>query len=220
MTDPALRARLERKIAEDIRHNIIGAALGGLPGLFVTFITYGMFYLLVTLAFPRNPWAQLVIPAVVLVLLFVGNATLSVDYLGDWSFTTGTASNKVVRLGQFGEFSNINPLAPDSMHSFLKMVLAVLFTGPALFTTAFGMLRKAMRLRSIDREACASVVSLLLSRDSMVPCRDIIAQIPGLHPARVFRQLKDIDGVYFIEAQRAGFVLSPDLRRELSAPTQ
>ncbi len=215
-----IREWLGRKTRAKACVNFALAAVYALLGLILLFITfwavYGvMWYICFSfeLDVPGQHLTRLLVSAGVLVLLFIGNATTSRRYLEDLSFTTGTVDKKVFVIPGMG--SNINPLAPDSAHSFVKVITSILFSGPRLVTASVRRLKRALRLLRLDLDGCASVLALLLSRPSRVPFGEIVAGVPGLDAVAVFPQMREIDGVMFLTSDPPGLSLSPELADDL-----
>jgi hypothetical protein len=199
-------------------------AIGGLAllvlGAAITFITFWLIYLVIW--FPLH-WFQvghntlLLIAGLLTLLLFVGNARTDREYLREYSFTTGTFTDKIVTLyvPGVGMASNINPLAPDTMHSGVKMITSALYTGPRAVTAALRMLRTAYRLGTLDIKGCAAVIAFLHKHPGRAAYKEIAESLTGLDPVKTFPQLSNIDGVLFLEKDPAGLALTSELTAEL-----
>jgi hypothetical protein len=199
----------------------VGLLLLSALALFVTFwVVYLVIYFGFDWIFHMSHTVRLWVSAGFVLLLFIGNATTDRGYLESYSFTTGTSSDRVVTIDIPGVVSGstLNPLAPDSAHSYVKMITLVLYTGPRLVSNAFQLWRRAGRLRGIDQEACAAVLAFLAASDSKVPFAEVATVIPRGHDvAVVLEQLHEIDGVLFLKAEPAGLSLLSDFRDELRA---
>jgi hypothetical protein len=196
----------------------LASGLGGLAVMLFTFgITYGSIWFISWTFFSSSSTVCLWLSLGMMVALFVGNLTTRREYLESYSFTTGTASDKVVsfHVPQVGMVSNINPLAPDSAHSFVKMVTGILFTGPRMIMGAIHGVRRWRRLGGIDIDGCAAILSLLLEKGQKVALTDIAAALPALSLESLFPQLAEINGVLFLKTGQPGLSLSSDLRREI-----
>ena len=220
MSDAVQRWFAETMATE--RRNAIGVAVAGAAGgLFAYLLTFAfthgvIFFISLTLLH----WSLAVcfwITVALLVALFIGNLTTAREYLESYSFTTGTASDKVVTfyVPQVGVVSNINPLAPDSAHSYLKMFVSILYTGPRLLMGAVHNLRRAKRLAALDTEGCGEILSFLLELEKRVPLTEIAAAFPGRSLEALFPQLAEVSGVLFLKSAPPGLGLSTDLRREI-----
>ncbi len=159
-------------------------------------------------------WIHLLIPTVGIPLLFVGNACVSQETLGKYSFTTGTVSNKVVTVPGYG--SNINPLASNSIISVLKMIADVLFCGPRVAVWSIRRIVYAIRLVFFDVLGCAAAITVLYDADGRMSYEEINESVEGLDPVRAFQQLRLLDGVVYLESEPRGLSLGTELRKELS----
>jgi hypothetical protein len=199
----------------------LGLLLLGAVVLFVTFwVVYLVIYLGFDWIFHMSHTVRLWVSAGFMLLLFIGNATTDREYLETYSFTPGTSSDKVVHIDIPGVVSGstVNPLAPDSAHSYVKIITSVLYGGPRLVSNAWQLLRRVQRLRGLDRDACTAVLALLAASDGKVPFTEIASAIPRGHDvATVLERLRDIDGVLFLKAEPAGLSLLSDFREELGA---
>lgn len=196
------------------------AGLGGLAVMLFTFgITYSAIWFISWTFFEASSTVCLWLSVGMMVALFVGNLTTSREYLESYSFTTGTASDEVVsfHVPQVGMVSNINPLAPDSAHSIVKMITSILFTGPRMMMGAVRGVRRWKRLGAVDVHGCAGVLSMLLERGQRVPLTEVAAAFPDKRLETLFPQLAEIDGVLFLKSGQPGLSLSSDLRREIGA---
>jgi len=220
MSDAVQRWFAETMATE--RRNAIGVAVAGAAGgLFAYLLTFAFTYgVIFFISLTLLHWSLAVcfwITAALMVALFFGNLTTAREYLESYSFTTGTASDKVVTfyVPQVGVVSNINPLAPDSAHSYLKMFVSILYTGPRLLMGAVHNLRRAKRLATLDTEGCGEILSFLLEREKRVPLPEIAAAFPGRSLEALFPQLAEVSGVLFLKSEPPGLSLSTDLRREI-----
>lgn len=151
-------------------------------------------------------------------LLFVGNATADRRELETFSISTGTFHDRPVHIDipLLGGGSTVNPLAPDSAHSFVKMIASILCTGPRLTAAAFGVLGKVRRLGAVDVEGCAGVLAFLAAQDGRVPFAAVVPAVPRGHDvAAVLTHLQEIDGVMLLKSEPPGLSLESDLRAEL-----
>jgi len=215
---------LARHIRGRITLLLLGSAgqfLLALAVLFVTFwVVYGVFWLGFNWLIPVTHATRVWVSLVVVGLLFVGNATTDREYLESYSFTTGTHNPKPVSITipGIGVGSTVNPLAPDSAHSYVKMITSVLYTGPRLVTASFRFLARAFRLRGMDREGCAAALAFLAAQDGRVPFQEVAEAIPRGHDVcAVLEQLHEVEGVRFLKSDPAGLSLMSDFRQELRA---
>lgn len=221
MNYEVIKVWLSRRVRVQSAQNILAGFLTLLGGIAILAATWGLCYLVSIVAFGswigHRHWFHSVIGLVIVPLLFIGNARTSREYLSEYSVTTGTASGAVVNfyLPGIGLGSTVNPLAPDTMHTGVKMITDCLYVGPRTVTAAIRLVRKGVGLRRIDVDGCAAVIAVLLATGRKLSFQEIAESIEGLNPVRVFPQLGQIDGVVFLNAQPAGLTLASDLRQEL-----
>jgi hypothetical protein len=159
-------------------------------------------------------WWHAVIAMIAIPLLFIGNACVSRETLGQYSFTTGTATNNLVIVPGVG--SNVNPIAPNSVISMFKMMCDVLFCGPRVMVWSFREIGHMFRLLAMDVPSCAAVLAVLHGAGHRVSYQDIAASIDGLNPVKVFPQLRLLQDVLFLESDPPGLSLGTRLREKLS----
>jgi hypothetical protein len=228
MENSALKAWLKRKTARDAAANLFVASLALAAGTVVLTITFFFAYAIVWFGFNfgvsgfsqllfnqrlhiSHP-AILLVCAVFLVLLFVGNARTSRDYLASLPKRNYVPSASMPG-GAFGALGTLLAY-PDASS---RMIADLLFTGPRLMVAALSAFKKAGRLVRLDAEGCSRVLAVLLSRNSHFSCEEVseLAGVPD--SAKVFRQMRDLDGVVFLQSEPAGLSLTSELREELGA---
>ncbi len=221
------KKKVESWLRSKVKTGTQGRILGAL-GLFVVaalafLITFGVVYMIIFMGFnwifPHSHETRVWISFAVLVLLFVGNLTADRRYLESYSVTTGTRHPKPVTIyiPGVGIGSTINPLAPDSMHSVIKIVASIFLIAPRLLMAGVRTLGGARRLSSLDVEGCAAILALLLAKGEKAPFSEVEEVLPdGRELAIVLPQLKEIDGVLFLKSTPAGLSLQSDFREELS----
>lgn len=214
---------LRKKIGASVWLHLLGAA-GLLPlSALVLFATFWFVYAVIWFGFdwlfPHSHATRLWISGLILVLLFIGNARTDRSYLESYSFTTGTTSNKIVTIDVpgVGAGSNVNPLAPDTAHSYVKMIVSLLYTGPRTLTAAYRLCARALRMRALDIEACAAVIAFLKTKDARVEFKEACQSIPkGKNVSEVLEQLREFDGIMFLtSSEPAGLSLTSEFRKEL-----
>lgn len=207
-------AWLKHYVKKEINLNLIFGGLVLIGSIIILALTWSIFYSICYSIITRfnvtQPWISPIYASIMILLLFWGNARTSREYLSTYKFVTGTASDEVVAFG-----ANINPIAPETIHSYAKIVATILFIGPGLMVASFRMFRKAGRLFRLDISSCAAVIALLERTNRKMAFREIVDSIKGLDPTKVFPQLHEIDGVLFLDKEPAGLVLSEDLKAEL-----
>ena len=90
----------------------------------------------------------------------------------------------------------VNPLAPTSLRSLVKLIADALCFGPRVVTIAVNLLRTAIRLCRLDVPMCAAVIALLFAAEHKLSFQEIVRAVKGLDPTRIFPQLHDLDGIF------------------------
>jgi len=138
MDQHAIESCLKRRRRRNAALELGLALIWALCAAFFLLVTYWLIYAALLLGFrwiiPHSHDTRLILSGAGLLILFIGNARTSRQYLESLSFTTGTASEEVVTIyiPGVGLGSNVNPLAPDSIHSNVKLITTGLFCGPRL----------------------------------------------------------------------------------------
>ncbi len=97
-----------------------------------------------------------------------------------------------------------------------RMIADLLLTGPRLVTIAWSNAGKSSRLARLDVESCSRVLAVLMQRAGRVSFAELTASAGLTNPEKIFRQLRDLDGVVFLREEPIGLSLTGELRRELA----
>lgn len=203
---------------------LLGAVGLVLLGAFVVYVTFWIVYAIVWFGFdaliPHSHSTRLIVSAVVLILLFVGNATTDRRYLDKLEIEMDPVSKFVRRAAIVTGYGWASVLAgPKSMHSFVKVLTSLLFVGPRLMTAAYHLTRRVLRLRTRDDDTCGRVVASLFAAGKRVPFAELLRQHRQLDSEAIIEQLHDIDGILFLTSDPPGMSLGSELRQELAAWT-
>lgn len=200
---------------------LIASTLGlGSLGLsiLVSWITYWVLYIvsfyITTFSLQLSHETLLWTSGALLMLLFYGSYTTSREYLEEFSFSTGTATNRIVSvyLPRVGMASNINPLAPDSFHSIVKLITTVLYIGPGLFFWGLRSVRKASAIRRVDARECAGVVAALFHENRKVRFDELPRLAPSSNLETALRDLRTIGALIFLTNDPPGLMLDAMFR--------
>ncbi len=214
-------AWLTRHLRKQASASLFLGVLCLLGGLAILLVTWGLVYAVSLFALGPwigyRHWLHSVAGWIMLPALFWGNARTSREYLSEYSVTVGTASDQVVNfyLPGVGMTSSVNPLAPETIHTGVKMITDCLYSGPRVVIAGFRNLAKARRLKAVDAVACGAVIAGLLAAGRKLSFQDIINQVGEIDPGKIFNQLREVEGVIFLAGPPAGLTLSQDLRQEL-----
>lgn len=194
---------------------VVSALVAFLSGVFVCLITYWLIYFIILMSvhwcLPHTHRTRLIAAGMVMLLLFVANVLADRSRLGRHSFSTGTVTNVIVQ-GVNGR-SNINPLAPDSASSFVKILSLTVLAGPQLLTLAVGACRRVLRLRGMNVPACSSALAALASEPRGLDASDLASAAVGAE--ELMRSLDALRGVVLVGGERPRLILTDELRREL-----
>jgi hypothetical protein len=213
-----LRRRIRNNAVQDILLIIISLC-GGVAVLFLTYLLiYAVIIVSLGYLLPVEDYAGY-ISAGILVLLFIGNQRTSREYLTEYSFSTGTANDKIVSLyiPGAGIGSTVNPLAPDSMHSYVKVITDLLYTGPRIIICGMKKINRLFHLMKLDISGCAEVISVLHNAGGKVSFTEIAERVDGLNPdlSRIFDDLRYTDTVIFLTNDPPGLVLKSEFRTDI-----
>jgi len=222
MNEDQITEWLCQRLKTQARLNVLGGVATLLGGLAILAATWGLTYLVSLVAIGPwlgyRHWIHSAIGLFFVPALFWGNARTSREYLSEYSVSVGTVSDTVVSfyLPGVGMASNVNPLAPDTIHSGAKMITDVLYTGPRVVVAGFRALRKARRIRQMDVASCGAVVTALWAAKRRLSFQEIVDATGLTDPGPIFSQIRDIEGVLFLQREPAGLALSQELRQELT----
>lgn len=215
------RQWLGQRVATDVRLTVLCAA-GSLCGaLVLLFLTFVLCYAVVGLAVgwlaPLSDTVQIVLALALVGSLFWGNARTSDNYLAKLSVTSGTGAGEMTQTNVpgIGRASTVNPLAPDSAQAFVKLLTAVLYIGPRAVHLGIALFAKAKRLREMDLDGCAAVITLLYSRNGRWTYLELEQKVPQLPWNLILHQLRDVDGIIFHTSEPPGLSLADRVRDEL-----
>lgn len=197
----------------------LGVFFAGALALFFTFwLIYVVFMFGFTWIVPHDHSTRLWLCLGVIVFLFISDAlvdrrkieTLNIQFLG------GAKDYQALYIPYVGGVSNINWFSTDTMHSYVRMWVGVLCTGPRLITESFHFLACGLRLASIDVPACAALLAAMVHRDGRVAIKDLVEELPpNSDPVKVLTQIQQIRGVLILRSEPIGMTLVTEFRNEL-----
>ena len=194
----------------------VGAAFSlgaGLVACFVEYwVVYAIFWFMTSWFWPTSHELRLAIAGGVMLALFVSSLGMRPDYLRGLRFTTGTATDVIV--SDHRGRSNINPLAPDSARSFVKLVSAAAAGGPQWVCRGIGSARRLLQMLRVDREICLEALVLLAVDPDRVSCEALVEKMHGSAGAAM-EQILLLPGVVMFDSEPRGLTLTHELRMEL-----
>lgn len=218
---------LKKKLRIEAARNLLLALLSLAGGLVVLTITFFFTYAIVWFCvnFGASAVSQLVVSkplhitppqiliacSIFLVLLFIGNARTSRDYLSNYTVTHPASPALINAAGLGGSLLTL--LANPDVSG--KMITDILYTGPRLIVGSVKAFLRFTQLMAIDTSGCAHALKLLQESPQRVPCTELAEQLAGHNVVRVFSQLHAIDGVLFLNTAPPTVTLTDDLRQKL-----
>jgi len=211
-------------VRKEIALKIVGGVLVILLGLAVLTATFWIVYAAIWLGFrwllPHSHEVRLLVSSVVVVLLFIGNARTSQEYLQQYKIDTDDGKEGyTIYVPDVGIFTNVNFFSLNTMHSFTKVITDLLYVGPRLVVAGYRAFRNAARLKEMDVEGCAGILFLLLAREGRISFSEILKLAPVADPEKVIPQMAYIDGVLFMKSDPPGLTLGSELRERLTEET-
>jgi len=211
-----IRKKIRVGIVQDIVLILI-SLVGGLVVLFLTYwLIYGIIWISLGYLLPVEDYVGYMSTGI-LILLFIGNLRTSREYLTEYSFSTGTASDKIVScyIPGVGMGSTINPLAPDSARSYIKIITDLLYIGPRIITWGTRKFNRIFHLIRLDIPGCAGVVSVLNTADGRVSFIEIAERLGDLNLNKIFNDLRYVDIVIFLSNDPPGLTLKSKFLAEI-----
>ncbi len=178
-------------------------------------------------------WASCGGAAALLAALWLARRGADRRELERYEFTTAGVSDEIVTLEApgaaaaglagglpvgwlgTGAASNINPLAPETLRSLLKMITGLLLGGPDWVCDGWGMLRRGVRPPPLDECGAPELLRLLLVRPRRVSFAELEAERPDLDAPRIAGPLAEMGIVRILPGNPPGLALSDRARREL-----
>ena len=204
---------LEKTLRRQIGLDAIGSVMALLLGVVVLFMTFWITYgvvlysavgvsaltvLAADFRFRIPHHVNLVISAIFMVLLFIGNATTCREYLAD--LPQGQSSRRM------GRFRHV------SLAAAARMITDLLYTGPRLLGKAFGFSRRTRERLRLDCSTSAWLLEWMLARNGAVLFEEMGEQLGTDNIQPQLLPLRNISGIVFLEK---GLTATPELRQEL-----
>ena len=201
-----IKAARSQSVAGGIGILILGVILLGVSFLIAWFVLqYGL------QPFWSHPgWLRAVLALGIVGLLFVGN-TFSGDDLLEYTLVLKPGDEGVKF---YVPSSGLLSDTAGTPYGFLNVITNFLCVGPKTVASSLKNFHRAGRLKQIDLNGCAAVITVLLSNDSKVPFLKIVHSIEGLDPYRTFPQMGDTHAVLFLTKAPQGMSLTSEFREE------
>ena len=163
---------------------------------------------------PHPAWLQAIFAAGIVGLLFIGNTIGGTDDLLEFKLLLKPGDEGVLF---YVPSSGLLSETADTPYGLMNALTNILCIGPKTVASSFKNFRRAERLKHMDLNGCAAVITVLLGHDGRVPFPKIVAAIEGLDPYRTFPQMGDIHGVLFLKKEPQGMSLTSEFRENYEA---
>ena len=201
---------------------MVGCFLGGLLVLYVSFwVSYAVIWFISNAFFPLVHHTILLITTGFMALVVIVGARQNWEDLDPLARQVRLAQAMDITLSpytRYGMSYNTDAVKAGvfEVRSLASVINFILCGGVKLVFGAVGKLRQFRRLKSIDVEECARVITLLLTTPKRQSFQEIVEKLPGLNPVKAFDDLRYIDGLLFLSNEPPGLTLLPELRTELN----
>lgn len=204
-----VRARAAANLTIAVTHVILGLLLVTGTAWFLAwlillgfeqFVAVARYNFGVRLRYEHSRQAALLLGALVLVALFVGNARSTAINLSQFG--------KINWRSRAGSFATLGLLG--------GLGTRLLYLGPHLLTLAAGFFRQWLLWKRLDREVVAEVLHLLAAEGRRVAYDEIARRIRGFSHSRTVPQLQLFEGVLFLTSAPTGLSLTSTLREEMT----
>jgi hypothetical protein len=206
-------------LAEKIKSARSQCISGGVGILVVGILLLGLSYVIAwyVLKFglqpfwPHPAWLQAILALGIVALLFVGNTIGGGDDLIEYKLILKPGDEGV---SFYVPSSGFLSETTDTPYGFLNAVTNFLCIGPKTVGSSLKSFKRAERIKKMDLNGCAAVITVLLSNESKVPFSKIVNSIENFDPYRTFPQMGDIHGVLFLKKEPQGMSLTSEFREE------
>ena len=204
-----VRARAAANLTIALTHVLLGLLLVTGTAWFLAWLLLLGFEQVVAVArfnfgvafrYQRSGPGVLLLTALMLLVLFLGNARSTAINLSQFG--------KVNWRSRAGSFTTLALLG--------GMAARLLYLGPHLLVQAAGFFRKWLLWKQVDRDLVAEVIHLLATAGKRVAYDEIARRIRGFSHSRTVPQLQLFDGILFLTSPPLGLGLTSLLREELT----
>lgn len=216
---------MKKRLRAAIIWNVVamaGCFVGGLLVLYLSFwVSYGVIWFIAHSFFPLTHHTILLIAAGFMTLVVIIGARQNLQDLEPLQRGVRLAEEMDITLTPYTRYgmsydTNAVKAGVFEVRSLASLINYVLCGGVKLVFSSVGRLRQVRRLKLVDIEGCTRVIALLQPTPRRHSFQEIVQQLPGLNPVKVFDDLRCIEGVLFLSNEPAGLTLLPELREELN----
>lgn len=212
-----LRAAMVRSVV-----GMIGSLLGGLVVLWLSFwAAYGVIWFLSYSFFPVRHRTMLLLTGVFMAVVVIVGAKQNREQLDPLERNVQLARDMDIKLTPWSRYgmsyrTNAVKAGAFEVRSLAYLVNYILCGGVLLVIGSVRGMRRFRRLKAVEVEGCAPVITLLVAAGRRQSFTEIVEKLPGLNPVKVFDDLHWIEGVLFLSSDPPGLTLLPELRTQLT----
>lgn len=220
MSDGRVQAWLQKKLAREARENLILAFVLLVGAGAVLAFTFAGLYTFSFFVFWRVFRSHLAVLWWLtfggVVLLFIANKFSNREELTGLEVESMDGGPvRTFYLPHVGLVSNLNPFSPTNARTGVKIISDLLLTGPRLVNAAWHTFQRSRRLQRMDVAMLSDIFVLLISVGKRVSLAEILPRLGHCDPTLMFQQLREIEGVVFLNTPPAGISLTAELREEI-----
>lgn len=211
---------VERYVRRETELSIVGAILLFLVGLVALVVTYGVWLFVVNIftkgLFPLALTTRLTIAAAIVALLFVADRMADheelhrVDVETDGGTRIAVHVSRVTGLGYFSPASRAR-----SAGAFVKVLSILFLIAPQALRNSVRLAKRAARVRKLDVDGCARVLTELVTADGKVTFDDLAKRIRGVDWNTLLPLMRDVLGVVFLFTPPEGMTIADHLKEEI-----
>jgi hypothetical protein len=221
----SVEAWLEKRLRAALAWNavgVVGFLLTGLVVLFVSFwVTYGVIWFISSSVYPLSHHVRLLIAALFMILVVVVGIRQNREDVEPLDRQLRVAHEMDIELTPYSRFgisyqTEAVKAAAFEIRSVASVINYILCGGVILILSSWRRVSLFRRMKDIDREQCARVITLLKTAAKRQSFVEIVEKLPGLNPVKVFDDLSYIEGVIFLANEPPGLTLLPEVSDELN----
>ena len=212
-----LRRRVRNAAILNALGSVVALVAGSVAVVLTFWAVYGAIYFGFQWLVPHSHQTRLLVAAAFVVLLFIGNARTSREYLTTYEVDTIDGREPYTfQVPELGVLSNLNFFSPNTINSLTKVLAQLMFIGPQWITAAFRLASQAAFLRRLPLAACAQLVEKLRQHAGRVPFTTLLPSGHDETSAGTLRDLLTLDAIQLLDGPPAGAMLTSTFRHGLN----
>ena len=212
---------LRRRVRNAAILNALGSVVALVAGCVAVVLTFWAVYGAIYLGFqwfvPHSHQTRLLIAAAFVLLLFIGNARTSREYLTTYEVDTIDGREPYTfHVPELGLLSNLNFFSPNTINSLTKVLTQLMFIGPQWLAAAGRLASQAASLRRLQLEACGHLIEKLRQHTGRVPFTALLLAGHDETSATALKELLMLDAIQLLASPPPGAMLTSVFREELN----